>query len=314
MIKNDTYTHSKRAKIGYLLFYVFLGVVFYSITYIIPPKISGQTARVITIVPPTVQESVDPGTKAEGPMKVENDGSETITVKAIIQDYVVSDKNGTPEFLAPNTLSGKYSASSWIGISLDSFTIPPHGKQDLTYFLQVPQNAGPGGHYAGILFVPVTSNQPHANGTSIQTEVGSLFYISVSGVISEFAQVTQINANPFQEYGPVRISAEIKNLGDIHIKPITYITITDLTGRNIKTLSLPAYNIFPSASRIYQTSFNDGFLIGRYKATLFGSYGVNNNLPLSKTIYFWVFPWKAALIIIMILIASILGVLVWKKK
>ena len=48
-------------------------------------------------------------------------------------------------------------------------------------------------------------------------------------------------------------------------------------------------------------------MIGPYKAVLMASYGVNNNLPLTATVYFWVFPWRIALVITLAIIAIILG-------
>jgi len=44
------------------------------------------------------------------------------------------------------------------------------------------------------------------------------------------------------------------------------------------------------------------------------SYGVNNNLPLTATLYFFVFPWRLALIIILVVVAVILGLMYWKKR
>ena len=85
-------------------------------------------------------------------------------------------------------------------------------------------------------------------------------------------------------------------------------------GRKIETSSFAKFNIFPSAARDYQNSIGAKIMIGRFKANILTSYGQNNNLPLIANVYFWVFPWKIALIIILVIIAIILGIKYWKKK
>lgn len=298
----------------YLKQTILIGLLGYLFIGLFLSKASAQEARVMTIVPPKVEQVLDRSGKAEGTMKVQNDSSQAITFKATIQDYVVLDKNGTPQLLSPNSLAEKYSASAWIGITPQTFTIPAHGKQSLNYFIQIPANASPGGHYAAAVFIPQNNPGSNSSGASIQTEIGSLFYISIKGPINEYAQVSNLFANPFQEYGPVKIIADIKNLGDLHIKPLGYISIYDTLGRSIKTLPLPSYNIFPTAEREYNVTLDSGFMVGRYKATLTASYGINGNLPLTKTIYFWVFPWKIAVVTILILIVIVLVVMLRMKK
>ena len=79
-------------------------------------------------------------------------------------------------------------------------------------------------------------------------------------------------------------------------------------------LPLKENNVFPQAARDYENQFGTGLMIGRFKAELLASYGVKNNLPLSATVYFWIFPWKIALVITLIIIALILGFKYYKKN
>ena len=55
-------------------------------------------------------------------------------------------------------------------------------------------------------------------------------------------------------------------------------------------------------------------MIGRYKAVLLATYGLNNNLPLTATLYFWVFPWRLVLIIVLVIIALILLTMYLRKR
>jgi len=292
-----------------LFVYWIIGLLFSQIAY-------AQTVRTFTIVPPTIeQDSVQPGQRLEGTMKVINDSADSLTFQVDIQDFVVTDTNGTPNLLPAGTLAKKYSAASWIGVYPDSFSVAPHQKELLNYFVQIPLDARPGGHYGAVVFKPVGGNGENATGASVQTQIGSLFYLPVAGNIYEHADVTKlITDHPFYEYGPVNIATQITNHGDKHIKPLGTITITNMIGATVTTLPLDIRNIFPGAARDFQNTLSRHWMIGRYKVQLLASYGKSNNLPLIATVYFWVFPWKVAMIITLLIIALVLGWLYWRKK
>lgn len=279
-------------------------------------KVNAQEKRTMTIVPPTVSVTIDPGGKSEGVLKVINDSEETLTFTAIMRDFIVEDSIGTPKILPPDMLSDKrFSASNWIAVYPSNFTIEPHQKQELNYYLQTPPDARPGGHYAAIIYTPDTTGGTQGSGASVNAQIGTLFYVGINGPITEKAEVSKFFANPFQEYGPVNIQAQIKNLGDLHIKPKGNITVTNLFGGKVAELALDEQNIFPGGiARDYENSFGKGFLIGPYTAKLVASYGKDNNLPLMATVTFWIFPWKITLVVILLVIAIILGTKYMKKR
>src|SRR5665811_82630 len=279
-------------------------------------KVNAQEKRTMTIVPPTVSVTIDPGGKSEGVLKVINDSEETLTFTAIMRDFIVEDSIGTPKILPPDMHSDKrFSASHWIAVYPSNFTIEPHQKQELNYYLQTPPDARPGGHYAAIIYTPDTTGGTQGSGASVNAQIGTLFYVGINGPITEKAEVFKFFANPFQAYGPVNIQTQIKNLGELHIKPKGNITMTNLFGGKVAELALDEQNIFPGGiARDYENSFGKGFLIGPYTAKLVASYGKDNNLPLMATVTFWIFPWKITLVVILLVIAIILGTKYMKKR
>jgi hypothetical protein len=293
--------------------FLFVVLLFALCSLHLPPVFADDSFRSITIVPPTIEKTLNPGDKTEGILKVINDTDTAITFNAQVQDFVVDDTQGTPNLLPPNTLSQKYSAAAWVGITPDTFTVQPHQRQELNYFIQVPANARPGGHYAAISYTPQKNLNVQGTGASVQTVIGSLLYLTIPGPITQQASVSQFTTNGFQEYGPVRLQTQIQNQGDIHIKPGGYITVQNtLTGKTY-TVPLTSQNIFPETKRDYQNIFGTHWMFGRYKATLNATYTANN-LPLTASLYVWIIPWKLILIIILILIAITLGIMYWKKN
>ena len=271
-----------------------------------------QVQRTITIVPPSIPVNLNPGEKTEGKMKVINDSDTPLTFKATIQDYIVEDGNGTPRILPPDTLDKRYTASAWIGVYPDKFTVEPHQKQELNYYIQVPQDARPGGHYAAVVYTP-GGEAVQGTGASVEAKMGTLFLIGVNGNINEQASISKFLANFFNEYGPVNVLTTIRNAGDLHIKPVGSITVTDLLGRKT-TVNLKENNVFPGGGvRNYENAIGQKWMIGPYTAKLAASYGKNNNLPLTAVVTFWVFPWKIAMLVVLVIVLIVLGIAYLEK-
>lgn len=282
---------------------------------ILPSVVHAQNVRTMTVVPPTVQLELNPGETAEGTMKVINDSDEPLDLSVIMQDFIVDNKNSIPNILPPDSLSNKYSASAWIGIDQMLFTVSPTKTQELRYYVQVPKNARPGGHYAATIFSPKADNAGTGSGAVINSQIGTLFYITVKGPITQNATVDQFTAPGFSEYGPVSITTDIKNNSDVHIQPNGFITVKNMFGQTKEKLAITGKNIFPEAVREFISESGKGsFMIGRYTATLTAYYGSNHDLPLVATVAFWVFPWKIAVVIILAIVAIILGVMAMRKK
>jgi hypothetical protein len=277
-----------------------------------PVALAQELKRTITVVYPALVHTLNPGDRAEGITRIINQSEVPLTFKVSIQDYVVLDTIGTPTFLPPKALSNKYSAAAWISIVPEAFTLQPGDKQTINYYIQVPQDARPGGHYAAIVYTPVIDKGVAGSGSTVNSQIGSLFYVTINGPIKEQVLISKFLANPFQEYGPVDVLTQLKNLGDLHLAPKGTVTVTGLFFN--QTQSLPTHNIFPEAARDFSNTFGQTLMVGRYKATLMASYGISNNLPLVATVYFWVFPWRITLVIIFAAIALILSALYLKKR
>lgn len=271
-----------------------------------------EAQRTVKLTYPALIHVLNPGQKTEGITKITNQSNVALTFNLNVQDFVVTNTIGSPTILPPNTLSSKYSAAAWIGVTPNTFTLQPGHEQVINYYVQVPSDARPGGHYAAIVYTPAVTKGVTGSGSTVNTQLGSIFYITVNGPVTEKALISKFFANPFSEYGPVNILTQIKNLGDLHISPKATITVSGLFYNQSKNLD--THNIFPEAARDFENSMGQTLMIGRYRATLMGSYGSNNNLPLVASVYFWVFPWRLAIVITLAIIALILAALYLKKR
>lgn len=276
--------------------------------------VSAQEAlRTFTISPPTVQVSLNPGESTEGKLKIINDGSTSLNFNTDIKDFIVEDNEGTPKILPENSLSNKYSAASWIGIYPTQVYVSPKQKTEFTYYIQVPRDARPGGHYATVMYTPTTTvGDDSSSGAAVNTSVGSLFYINVKGPVTEKATISNFTTKKLWEMGPATITHQVLNVSDTHIKPTGTITLKNMLGKTSDVKKIDEFNIFPGAGRNYKTEVGKKFMLGYYTVEFNGTYG-STNQKLMASLSFFVFPWKIAIFVVLTAIALFIGYRYWKK-
>jgi hypothetical protein len=274
------------------------------------------TGRSITISPPSLSFSVSPGDKAEGRLGLINDSSEDILFDVLSYDMIVTDNQGTPEILPAGTIANnKYSASSWVGVDTPTILVKANSRANMNYYAQIPADAGPGGHYAAILYRPKRIETTKGSGAAINAQLATLVYFDVAGDIKESSSIKRFSAPGFSEYGPIKLTTEITNNGDTHIKPTGTLTVKNMLGKVIVNKEIKTANIFPGGiSRVIEDSVGKKWMFGKYEAKFMATYGRANNLPLIATAAFWVFPWKIALLLLTLVIAAVLGYLYMRKN
>jgi len=278
-------------------------------------KVWAQAQRSFTVSPPSIHLTLKPGEKTEKLIKITNGSEEPLEFVGNVVDFIVTDKSGTPELLPSSTkIESKYAASTWSTVFPDTITVQPGKTTYVTLYLQIPGDARPGGRYFAVTLRPLSGDGAKETGASVNSVVGSLVYLTVAGKTKEAGSIVSFSVPSFSEYGPIKISTEIKNTGDIHITPKATIEVKDIFGKKVFSTALANLNIFPGTSRIYQNSWETRFLFGRYKANLAGYFGQANNLPLTAMAVFWVIPYKLIAIILLAIAISIVGFFYFRKK
>ncbi len=279
------------------------------------PLIAQTTTNGLSAIPPRSEIEVKAGQANTQSIKVRNESTETKTVTISTRDFIVTDNQGTPQFIdnLSDAVSNRWSASSWIQLSTTSLTIKPGETKALSFTVIPPENALPGGHYAAIVYSPDSAYIGNSTGASIQTNVGTLVYITIPGDINQNALVQSFSAPKFSEFGPIDFKATIKNSSDIHIQPVGAITVKNWFGGKTAQLALDQTNIFPYTTRDFQNTLNKKWLFGRYQATLNAVYGTAGGL-ISATIFFWVIPWRLIILILAAIAIILTLVTVIKNK
>lgn len=268
-----------------------------------------QDAITITAIPPRLELEALPGATLQETIKVRNESAGEMAFDVKATDFIVNNNQGTP-IAVDEAVSGRWSLASWITASPKKILLPPQQTSTIDLLISLPKNALPGGHYAMITYNPNREGLLgiQGSGSAITQKVGTLVYLNVIGDVVEAANLKQFQVDKlFKYYGPTAITAEIENLGDIHLTPKGRLTITNLLGKTVFSGQLEEKNIFPFASRLYDWKFPGKYHLGRYAAKLTAAAG-STQIPINGLIYFWIVPVKelAAGTILLILIIFII--------
>lgn len=286
-------------------------LIFLVTSFLLPASIYAQSALGLSAIPPRLEITVKPGESVTKTIKVRNESKEEKTISTGVRDFIVVDDSGTPVQVDSKDISNRWAASTWVQVSNDKLLLKPGETKSLSLTVIAPDDALPGGHYAMVLHSPNNNTVLSETGAVIQTNVGTLVYITIPGNINESATVKDFTAPNFSEYGPIAFKAIITNLSDIHIAPVANILVTNLFGAKTANLALDQINIFPYTSREFNTSLNKQLLFGKFKAQLSAAYGSAGQVA-TATLFFWVIPYK--LIITLIAILTIIVLIIKLKK
>ena len=301
-----------------LKYFKIFGFVFFifGFWFLVLRPARAQTSLPLTVVPARQELTVDPGEETAVIIKFFNRGEVPVSGILKAADFIVEDKEGTPKLLEPplvvdtTQISSRFAASSWFELPYSKMSIASQDKVLIQTKVKVPVDARPGGRYVALYFqtggsVDEATGSPREVASPTTTKIAGLVYLRVNGPITEGAVLSRFMAPEFSEYGPVKIESEILNRGDYHIRPKGIITVTDLLGRLVGQSVLEEQNIFPDASRTYESKLGKKWMLGRFKANLSSVYGENKSY-IMKTIYFWVFPWKETTVIVLTFVILII--------
>jgi hypothetical protein len=277
-------------------------------------KVLAQEVAPLVVAPARQSLSVDPGKSVSFGLRFYNTSGQPITGAFRTADFIVEDNQGTPKFIDdPTLLSNRYAAASWVSLSTERGTISGDGMVTINGTARVPSDARPGGRYFAVFFEPDTEVPGQTGGiqqeaASVTLRLAGLVYLRVNGPISEGANIVRFSAPGFSEFGPVAVTTEIKNNGDYHIAPSGTITVKDIFGRVVAKTNLSEANIFPDSSRVTTTKVGPKWMIGKFTANLDAKYGETGKM-LTASLAFWVFPWKLAILVL--LIVAIIGLAIY---
>lgn len=305
----------------------------------------------LTVSPPVIELIARPGEQAIERFRVRNNASEPVVLQLDVRRLISDPTEGSP--IPEQEATGE--ELSWVTFDRPEFTANPLEWQDITFTIDIPEDAAYGYYYV-FRISPKNETNVETTGAAIR---GELLVVTLLNVLQEGAtsktELVSFNAkNMINETLPVDFAVKLKNLGNIHVKPQGNIFVTRGGGPEIGILEVnPGIgSILPSGSREFEASWTDGFLVreqviengvpqidengnpitklninwnkltsfrlGPYEARLLMVYDDGEkDVTIEGTTTFWVIPYKALAIILVIIVLLVLSarfILKWYVK
>lgn len=263
----------------------------------------------LVVSPPTFDLSANPGDSLKESIRVDNITDKTLTISASLESFVPLGTTGAVNL---TNKSNPYSLISWINLSPRSATIAKKSSQTFQFTINVPKNAEPGGKFGSIVFSTGAANATGSN-ISVSQRVGSLVLLRIAGHANEAANISNftVNTGYKKTAHTIAFTPLIRNFGNVQVKPVGAITITDMFGNKIGNVAFDSKYILPGASRSFTELWHHGFLIGHYNANLTLLYGSSNKI-MTASVGFVTIPW--AFVSVVLFIVGLVGFLLWKGR
>lgn len=291
-------------------------VALFSLISLLKPTQAAEPFLGLSISPPYFELTANPGDSLQETIKVSNQSSNVVRYRALVQDFKVE---GTEGVVTLEDDLGTGSFSKWVTVNPGEFELNPKEVKLVTYTINAPQNAEPGGHFASVLFQPVSIAKEESTGPQTIQQVGALVLLNVKGDSKESGAIEKFNAKTFigsweealgsdgktkiliakdeklteekaGKYfskGPIGFDLLIKNNGNVHFRPVGFVSIYNIFGQRIAQLAIDPRNVFPGGERRITVIWPKKSLWGGYyRAQVLALYGSQNQSFTAETTFF----------------------------
>lgn len=310
-----------------------------SSTAIQAPEEAPPTGINLTLSPVFLNLTADPGDEVTSQFRVTNNNNFAEFLELEIKKFessetgpVIQDVQESDEF------------TRWVEFSETQFRLDANQTKTVRFTISPPEEASLGYYYAFVV-----NRMKPASGRSGAAIAGSPALPVLLSVKSPNAkrevQVVDFKTDQLvYEYLPANFLITVKNTGNVHVAPAGDIFIDSMFSNEVGIIAANKGrgNVLPDASRIFTTSWNDGFItrgpkmenekevkddkgntvygtnydfekankfrIGKYTANLVLVYdNGERDVPIEAQVSFWVIPWKIILGVLIVVVLALFG-------
>ncbi len=264
----------------------------------------------ITISPLVSTLVISKGQTIYQNITVYNNNKRTTTLSLRFSNFTSRNPFGDPQFQGL-TDKATISDQSLNINTVNSITVQPGQSKNISIEITAKQNAEPGEDFIAAF---VLSQGESTSNININSAVGSLFLIRINGAVKEsgfiksFTETKNIYLST-----PIIFNENFENTGNVHLIPQGEIQIYNIFGNEVATIPVNVNRgiVLPIGvnERIFTQNWNpSNFLLGKYTAKLYLTYGTNSVTTVEATSSFWIIP----LWFIIIIIVIITVIIIWQ--
>ena len=288
------------------------------------------------IFPPILQIQATPPTEIKSKILIENLGDDPVDLKIGLKPFIASDKeNGQVNYSSDYNLADPFIFDKMQILdgnsSIDSITLAPGQKKELTLEIALPQNEILGDYYFSIIFISANTPTANSNISGAAAGIATNVLLSIGPKGPTQGNIEEFSAPVFKTHGPVPFTVRIRNTSDHFITTKGDIVIKNMFGQSVGKVDLLPVNILSQSVRSIPDSLQspdanpppslksyflllkttaavwpETFLFGPYTATL--TIALSDQGPLyRKTVNLYALPTETLFgILIVILIITVI--------
>lgn len=277
-----------------------------------------QAMNTLRVSPLRTDISLDPGETSVVRVTIANPSSQSITVKAAVNDFTTQDEDGTPALLLDDASAmPKHSLKQFLA-PVDDIVLAPKAAKALEVRVSVPAGTEAGGYFGAIRFTPIASGA--ASDVNTSASVASLIILTVNGAAPEQLDLTTFlvrqNGKAKQVFftdEALSIATRFANSGNVQAGPFGRVSVTKGDTVVYETdfnAATPRELVLPGSARRWDIRLGEIGGFGRYTAHATVTYGqANQTIEVSKS--FWIVPKEVLIIGLAGSIAALGGGIWW---
>ena len=278
-----------------------------------------STPNTLKVSPARTDIEIQPGASKTVKTTITNLTKDSITVRAIGNDFVSGDERGTPAIILDENSYAPTRSLKRFMAPLSDVTIPARQAKVVDVLITVPKEAQAGGYFGAVRFAPISPD--NGGQVNLSASVASIILLTVSGDIVEKLELTDFDiqqdgksGTTFDTPDDLQASVRFRNKGNVQVGPFGKVSLksadkviyeTDFNNKD------PRDMILPDSARRWDIPLKQIDAFGQYTVNATFTYGKKNQtVELTKS--FWIIPHKMiAAIIVGFLVLLLLGGSLW---
>jgi hypothetical protein len=210
---------------------------------------------------------VAPGAVISDAALVMNSGDVPVTLKLFAADGITAGNGGTAFARQGQKISG---VAGWLSLAVTEISLEPGKDMVVPFTINVPADASPGQHVAGLVVEAPPSGAGGGQFTaSVIQQSAVAVVIDVTGPHVAGLEVTSASLRQQGDQGATFVIG-VHNTGNIFIKAQGSLSIADLQGKELASIPLKMDTVLPGDTTTFQVTYPVHLSDGQYllKATL----------------------------------------------
>lgn len=224
-----------------------------------------------------------PGSVMSDEALVMNSGDVPVTLKLFAADGITAVNGGTAFARQGQETNG---VSQWLSLAASAFSLEPGEEMVVPFTINVPSNASPGHHVAGLVVAAPSSGETSRTGEGeaqftarVVRQAGVAVVIDVPGPHVAGLEITGAELKQQDDQGATFVIA-VRNTGNIFLKAEGSLLITDREGKELASVPLNMGTVLPGDTTTFQVTYPVHLADGQYLVTAALEYADGQVAPL----------------------------------